>query len=115
MCVFICANPTVNEWLEERVDYAARKSFQLCPLAPPGTLRNATTIADLITNEVPMRIAPNGLCPVGRLPWQRSRLCRVEYGAMIIVRCGLAPKRYKPLESITEAWSRLLFWFGWGR
>jgi hypothetical protein len=62
-----------------------------------------------------MRIMADGLDPGSRVPWQRSRLCRIEYGMLISARWALAPERHNPLDLFAEAWSRFLLWLGWRR
>ena len=116
MCVFICANPTVRQWLEVSVDHAARESFQLCPVTPGETGQTGQTDAESETcDDVPMRHAAARIFAGSRLASQRTRRGRLRFGAATIILYPSPPPGQKPLEFFTEAWSRLLLWFGWSR
>ena len=111
MCVFLCANPNVREWLEPPVDFACRKCLQLKPVMAgdllwgndaeePGELvdaHGATRRVDM-GGYLAMQIHTRGAVRLGAHSWRAS-----------------SPYRHKPLDALAKAWSRLLLWVGWGR
>lgn len=116
MCVFICANPTVHAWLEVTVDHAARESFQLCPVYPCGTSgAGEAEFAEEAMANVPVPLAPQRVILLEARPWKQVRFRQLESRRPMVPRGRLAPLRHNPLESFTQAWSRLLRWLGWCR
>ena len=111
MCVFLCANPQVRQWLSDvTVDYAIRESLQLCPLCgndPPGTF-----------DEKPAEEIPTAHAVCGRegirtqLHSARDRFRRARSGMPAARRFRLAQPRHKALDALAEAWHRLLAWVG---
>lgn len=108
MCLFLCANPIVNQWLYQTVDDACRKARALVPLLAADLLEvDDTPEADEVFISV--RVAAPAVA-------RRRTVLRVDYR---IVRISEARSwrlssqlRNKPFELLAHAWSRFLLWLG---
>ena len=109
MCLFICANPTVRQWLHQPVDHAYRKAMELKPLLAADLLEaddigdeSSVCVRVCIRRVAVMQRAPKRAAFIGILP-PRPRSWRAS------------SELEKPFKALANAWTRLLVWIGWRR
>lgn len=108
MCVLLCANPKVHEWLDLPLARAYRQSLQLCALCPvPRTELVASGVGTDATSCVTVEIAEACLPHV----MKRSAWLQVYCRRMAACRES-AQDRHNPFDVITNAWGRLLAFVG---
>jgi hypothetical protein len=109
MCLFICANPAVRQWLHQPVDHAYRKALELKPLLAADLLE-ADDFGEDVSVCVRVRV---------RHVTTRPRLARRPMLIPILPRTvsswRASSQFEKPLEALANAWTRFLFWVGWRR
>lgn len=113
MCVFICANPKVREWLEMKLARAHRKTFQLCELKPYDC-------DGVRLNKPPVGRKPQAaICAVeerskprveSRVTW--LRVCSEPEPIAVQWRRASSPDWHKAFNAIANAWGRLLSLIG---
>jgi hypothetical protein len=108
MCVCLCANPNVHALLEGVLLRACRQSLQLCALCPPDP-----------GSAVRSREAENSVeADAEKIARGRWTSDNVWLSHEITNRQYLAASAYewkRPLDALTNAWSRLLVLVGWRR
>ena len=109
MCLFICANPSIDRWLYEPVDHAYRKALELKPLLAADLLEADDTGDDVCVcirvfirrpsagARIARRVAFIPISPLRSRTWRAS-----------------SPLE-KPLDALANTWTRFLFWIGWRR
>lgn len=100
MCVLLCANPKVHEWLDVPLALAHRQALQIGALCPPSVDSN---LEDIELDEAEARRLMN------RSAWIQA-YCR--YRAQPVERNALSQDWQKALEAIAHAWGRLLSLIG---
>jgi hypothetical protein len=104
MCILLCANPHVYQWLDLDVALACRDSLQLSPVCQVDPLTRAEIVEIECLDEGAVQKLARG--PVLRQPRSRRR---DEIGD----RSSYEWKN--PLDTLANAWSRLLSLVGWLR
>jgi hypothetical protein len=108
MCVLLCANPKVHEWLDMPVALAYRQALQLSVLCPAASLEgnagSAPHAYKLTTNlvEADELEPPPALHLMKRSAWVQA------YCQRIAERHKSSPDWHKPLDALANAWTRLL-------
>ncbi|HEX5472718.1 MAG TPA: hypothetical protein VFW73_12580 [Lacipirellulaceae bacterium] len=107
MCVFFCANPQVREWLDIPLALAQRQTFQQCPICPDepdwevpqhGVATKQAVLKKLDT-AAELRV-------MKRTAWVHAYCIPTSQGRTS------AQDWHKALETIANAWSRLLSFVG---
>jgi hypothetical protein len=106
MCVFLCANPNVYEWLGKviaRTERQATLLLALCPADPYDSLD------DNLRGEVAPEISQTAASD--RESVARPRQARTVHR----IDATSSHEWHKPLDALANAWSRLLLLVGWRR
>jgi hypothetical protein len=99
MCLLLCANPSVNEWLGAllvRADRQSRQQLSVLVAPPPSTYEHE-----------PLEIEAD--CGRVVFPETASRYPHLA------LRLPSPYERHKSLNALADAWSRLLIFVGWRR
>jgi hypothetical protein len=99
MCLLLCANPSVHEWLGVLLVHADRQSRQQLSVLvapPPSTYEHEPGEMETDCGRV---VFPDA---TSRYPHLALRLPSPHEG-------------YKSLNALADAWSRLLIFVGWRR
>lgn len=115
MCVLICANSNVREWLDMPLARAYRQTLQLCPTCPSSApsrasqelkdLKSATGESFEFDEAAERRV-------MNRSAW-RQAYCRyvasaAAYGMRRTEFDGSSREWHKALETIAKTWGRIL-------
>lgn len=111
MCVLLCANPNVCEWIDMPLAMAQRASLQALHVCTPNgglaKIEGQTTGCHQDTEWDTAKM--QGV--MKRSAWIQAYCQRI-----VRQRARLSPQtRHHPLEAITNAWIRLLVLVGWRR
>ncbi len=113
MCVFLCANPTVHEWLDIPVAQAHRQALALKALCPNASLLNAATGTahdDWAVVDSSIELPKLGVrCIYDRAVWRHTwRRSETKDQSS-----HLSEEWHHALDAFTKAWGRLLVLVGW--
>ena len=112
MCVFLCANPKVNTWLDMLLAQAQRQSTSLsflCPADPYDSPEMEGCDDDHSPTEPTVARSRE---VVSHTRWHQP--IYHLYRPLDVGRAS-AHEGHKPLEALANAWSRLLILVGWRR
>jgi hypothetical protein len=103
MCVLICANPKVREWLDVPLAVAHRQSLQVAAVCHAGT---HGVLHDNASDEQPKELdEADERRVMKRSAWLQAYCSHQAYMA----RCrASSPEWHKALDAIANAWGRLL-------
>jgi hypothetical protein len=104
MCVFLCANAKVSDWLDAmlvRVDRQSRQQLSVLVSQPPWTPSTPTYGHESANQSVGSSTTI-----------VRETTSRYE---QLALRRASPHERHKPLDALADAWSRLLIFVGWRR
>jgi hypothetical protein len=107
MCLLLCSNPKVHEWLNLPQALAYRESFQL-----GNQIRTDGTFPESQRDDRDTATAPKSV--MKRSAWWQlyfRHLAEAEEPAP--VRSELSKERHPTLEAITRTWDWLLALVGW--
>src|SRR5437868_6058690 len=103
MCVLLCANPIVHEWLDLPLARAYRMTLQLAAVCPSYREGGDATIGFANSNEVVDEPAVAAHAHImNRSAWIQA------YCSRMAKRRGSSPNWHKTLEVFANAWGRLL-------
>jgi hypothetical protein len=106
MCLFICANPAVGQWLHQPVDHAYRKALELKPLLAADLLEADDFGEDA---SVCVRIC---LRRVASRPRMARRAVLIPSLPLKSGSWRASSQLEKPFEALANAWTRFLVWIG---
>jgi len=95
MCVLLCANRSVHEWLDIPLARAHRQVFQQCTLSPVDPEAEPNVVAAPLDDEAATRV-------MNRSAWIQAYFTRVTHSA------DSAESRHKTFDVLANAWGRLL-------
>ena len=110
MCVLICANPNVCEWLDMPLARAYRQTLQLCPICPTTSPEQdnlpSPTEDSFESDKLPQR------CVMKRSAWLQA-YCKylthvTDHGIRRADFGNSSREWHKALEAIAQTWGRLL-------
>jgi hypothetical protein len=118
MCVFLCTSPKLQRWITETVVRSERDALRLIGMfqAPPTVNTNDRCEN---TREERLRSGRNRLIrPADSRPLKRKNTfsCSVYFYSASCEQSADRPSSYErkgALQSLADAWSRLLVLFGW--
>jgi hypothetical protein len=102
MCVLLCANPKVREWLDVPLALAHRQSLQVaavCHAGAHGLLPNAASV------EQPNELDQTDERRMKRSTWLQGYCSHQAY---VSRRRASSPEWHKAFDAIANAWGRLL-------
>jgi hypothetical protein len=102
MCVLLCANPTVREWLDVPLAREYRQMLQLNPVCPGETSEPAAVDLDPPAQE---RVSKRS---AWRQAYCRDHLQRAQHGELLAEHSATSLEWQKALEAIAKGWGRLL-------
>jgi hypothetical protein len=111
MCVLLCANRQVYQWIDYACALPYRDALQLSPVCLADPLTRAEIEGTDILDEAAARSLARG--PMLRQPaWSRAENRRNFRGA---TRVGSFQEWNHPLDALAKACGRLLVLVGWRR
>jgi hypothetical protein len=115
MCVFICANSKVRDWLDMPLARAYRQTLQLCPIYPHSTAFAAGEKQDDLPSQTSDNVELDELAQrrvMKRSAWLQA-YCRylthmAEHGIRRAETGRSSREWQKAFETIAKTWGRIL-------